>query len=160
MSQNFLQLNSNKTEIAVIGSQHIAKQILPSAGSQLEHIKPVWLAFGLIVIEALSSTQHYLCSLLFIVLSSYFQNMTYFISQRQQRPFYTLSSPHLWGLFDGLLQQPLHLLHPKICHSALDDTELNCQAFNKIEQTTLFLVEPPCIVSQCFRIKFKSSCWL
>ena len=41
MSQNFLQLNSSNTEIVVIGSQHIAKKIMPSAGSLLKHIKPV-----------------------------------------------------------------------------------------------------------------------
>ena len=42
MSQNLLQLNSSKTEILVIGSQHMAKQILPSAGSLFDNMKPMW----------------------------------------------------------------------------------------------------------------------
>ncbi len=40
MSENFLQLNSIKTEVLVIGSQQMAKQILPSAGPLLDCIKP------------------------------------------------------------------------------------------------------------------------
>lgn len=53
MSENFLQLNNDKTEIVVIWSQQMAKQILPSAGPLVDHKKPaasnlgIWFDFNL-----------------------------------------------------------------------------------------------------------------
>ena len=47
MSNNFLQLNSNKTEILVIGSQHMANQILPFLGPLQDRVKPVAKNLGI-----------------------------------------------------------------------------------------------------------------
>ncbi len=58
MSLNFLQLNPNKTEILVIGSQHITNQILPSTGYLSQHIKPVARNLGVLFDSNLCFEQH------------------------------------------------------------------------------------------------------
>ena len=47
MSNNFLQLNSNKTEVLVIGTQHMANQILPFLGPLQDRVKPVAKNLGI-----------------------------------------------------------------------------------------------------------------
>ncbi len=49
---------SSTQEIVVIGSQHVEKQILPPAGSLLEHIKPVGKNLGIWCDSKLSFEQH------------------------------------------------------------------------------------------------------
>ncbi len=47
MSNNFLEPNSDKNEILVIGPQQVAKQILPSAGFLGNNFKPVARNLGI-----------------------------------------------------------------------------------------------------------------
>ena len=58
MSQNFLQLNDNKTEVLVFGPQQITKQIMPSAGPLVDAIKPSARNLGVWFDGNLSFEQH------------------------------------------------------------------------------------------------------
>lgn len=46
IAQHFLQFNTNKTELVFIGSQQVAKQILPSTFPHLDYIKPASKSLG------------------------------------------------------------------------------------------------------------------
>ncbi len=58
MSQNFLQLNDNKTEVLVFGPQQMTKQILSSAGPLVDAIKPSVKNLGVCFDSNLSFEQH------------------------------------------------------------------------------------------------------
>ncbi len=58
MTENFLQVNSTKTEVLVIGSQQMAKQILPSAGPLVDCIKPAAKNLGIWFDSNLNFEQH------------------------------------------------------------------------------------------------------
>lgn len=46
---NFLQLNSSKTEILIIGPEHTHGQVLPALGSLLQHVVPTAKNLGVIL---------------------------------------------------------------------------------------------------------------
>lgn len=47
MSNNFLQLNEEKTDILATGSQHLVNDLLPSAGSLFSNVKTVAKNLGI-----------------------------------------------------------------------------------------------------------------
>ena len=58
MSQNFLKLNSDKTEVLIIGPEHISNQVQPLLGPLTPNVKPATKNLGVILDSNLSLEHH------------------------------------------------------------------------------------------------------